>query len=402
MGGKKMQDKYDSWSASKSDLQLVEVLKGEDPQDRDLAMQILHDRYEGRLKCYVWEKLPTDWVDDAVQDTWEAFYNYVRVKEVREGVSNLLFGIARSRQADTWKRLCRETAIEDDIDSAVKGGPAMREIEEQLAEFFGDEQKLLWEKQKEFLPHVPYTPFLLAPCERVFWRLREELGFSTDVISKITGRTEGTVNQTLFRARKKVADYLWSEEFEHYVANQELKPAVHSTVTPEPGLIIECFAKPKTPWFTPDEVKPLGLLGLTVEKLQSCYISALALPGSPEERQPYGSGHVLLFLINPSHWNSMQVPLTWLWESLDSGKLDRTQIKSCQELVFNVQVDADNIVLTPNTLRRLWPVDWAKWNTFSLRERYLCSLHYPKRNLPMVMTTALNLYAGFLQLGYVP
>ena len=251
-------DKYDSWASKKPDMYLVEVLRGQDQQENDLAMRILQNRYDYKIGRFVSSALPPDWVPDVSQEIWTAVFEYVRVKEVKVGFSSLLMGIVRHKRADAVDRLMREREIEYDLFpvedvSAGESESLQRHMEEVV------EAKA----QRQFLPQIPYTDFLLSDCQRMFWIFREQYKFSSRVIGRLTGKRLGNINQAILNARAKVKKYFHNEDFYIHLANQEsTTDSIHhpfTSSTSQSVFIVERFTNPLTPKFTEEEYERFGL-----------------------------------------------------------------------------------------------------------------------------------------------
>src|SRR6266496_3593612 len=108
-------DVYDSWTSTKTDEGLVETWVKADGVEKEVAGQILDERYRRKLTSYVSHRLPYDWVEATVQNIWEDFYGYVKLKPIKSGVGQLLFGIARNVRADAVDRLTQERQIESGV-----------------------------------------------------------------------------------------------------------------------------------------------------------------------------------------------------------------------------------------------------------------------------------------------
>jgi DNA-directed RNA polymerase specialized sigma24 family protein len=126
------------WS-KKSDEELAAALTGADPADVDHAMTLPQERYRGRLAAYMRAKVPEDWVEDVIQETWLGFYRSVQRDRTIGKVSALLNRIAQRRRVDAIRKLTTERQIELDLDpfdiayeDQTQGFAVERSIEEKL------------------------------------------------------------------------------------------------------------------------------------------------------------------------------------------------------------------------------------------------------------------------------
>lgn len=273
---------------NKSDIFLIDAWRSKDEDDTHLAWLEFQNRYQRKLENYNRKVLPNYMVDDVIGDIWAAFFDYVLVEDIKIGVEQLLFGIAKNKRADAVEKLTTERAIEDNsypIEFLSQHNPEKirKYVNTNLVDFFEEEENLLLKSQQlDFLYQIPYTN-LLSPGERVFWVLRQNLGCRTSVVSKITGKSEGVIAQTLYRARKnKVGPFLESAEFDRIMARKEMKRGPFPNPRANPALVLERFANPIVPRFTPDELEPLGI---TNKEFNKDYVTSLILPWQIEEGQ---------------------------------------------------------------------------------------------------------------------
>ncbi|MEW5957681.1 MAG: sigma-70 family RNA polymerase sigma factor [Chloroflexota bacterium] len=363
--------KYDNWSATRSDEWLVEVLVGESPEEIDVATRILQERYQEKLERYVYKKLPKDWVEDVTQEIWLAFYNKVKAEQIKTGVSNLLWRLARNKRVDAVRRLTAERSIEDDV--PIGSGGAQDEIEiaspnEPMEEFLEKQIQL------QFLPQIPFVDSLLSDCERVLWVLREQLDYPSPVVARLTDKKSQTVYSALSMARKRVREYLESEDFYLRIANQELQRGPSYLRLHDGGLVVERFTNCIIPQLTPDELTPLGL---TSEEFRANYVASLLLPWEPH--QGGETGYPSLVLARRLDWESMQE----MFEQLYRNPSD-TDLISPEECLLKIDVDQDNLVLRVEQMLEfiLEPEDWS--GTSRSDNTYL-SVHSPRMTIPVTL-----------------
>lgn len=367
-------DKYDSWSAKKSDGQLVDVLKAEDQRDKDLAARILQERYHPKLLRYVSKKLPYDWVEDVTQEIWAGFYKYVRLEEIKEGVSNLLWTIARNKRADAVERLKIERLIEYDIPPNGIVGKFERGVVERPIEEFIHE----WGKM-QFLCQVPFIDSLLTDCQRVLWVLRETLGYPSPMVTRLTGKNTQTIYSALYSARKRVANYYSGEDYHLGLALQELNGAEYPVLAQKPTFFVERVANPTPPQLTPDELEPLGL---TVKDFQTKYVTSLALSHGYEEGELSEIGHLCVLLTRRFEWETMQEMIKRL--SLGQVDVDHLWSRMPEEYMLTADVDGESIILTPQRYIQFFPdseaelhkMEWAPSSMYLLA-------HSPRLIIPI-------------------
>ncbi|MFC1976588.1 RNA polymerase sigma factor, partial [Chloroflexota bacterium] len=187
--------KYDSWSVKKSDDWLVDVLRGENRAEMELALQVLQDRYEGRLRRYVYSKVRGhQWLeaDDIVQDAFIAFFWYVQANQIKKSVQALLHRIARNKCADALKKQEREQELENNIPI-----PDYVDIEVDL------EQREI----QKFVQQLSFTT-PLSGCQRIIILLRKLYEYPPQIVARLMDKSRGTIDTHLSAASKRVEDYL--------------------------------------------------------------------------------------------------------------------------------------------------------------------------------------------------
>lgn len=324
--------KYETW-LTKSDEWLAEVLQRGDPQDIDLALQILHDRYQAKLERRLIGKFPEDWVETVIQNIWISFYNEVKVKGITKQVSSLLGKIAKRREIDAIRQRQAERRIENDI--PINWGDDEDGLQiEVLDEPF--EEQIDKRVQLRFLRQIPFIDSVLSDCERVLWILREQLGYPSITVGRLTGKQSYTVHSALYTARKKAKEFIESEEYELSLATQELRGLISSPSLQSGSLVVERFSNCITPHLTPDEIKPLGM---TNEELQANYAASLLLPWEPDQDDEMGGPS--LILTRKTDWTKMQ-------DTFKRLRKNRTETEylSPEECLLKIDRDNENIILT--------------------------------------------------------
>lgn len=186
--------------SEKSEEGIIKALRGEDPEEIDLAMRTLESEYGSQIKNYAlkmvrWHR----WVkpDDIVQEAFVGFYKYVRGKEVKKGVRPLLMSIAHNKCVDALKRQERERKFENNIS---------------LPEQMGTEEYIERMELNQFVGQLPFTS-PLSDCQRVILVMRGLFLYSPLVVARLMGKSRGTIDTHLSDANKRVKEYLNSEDY---------------------------------------------------------------------------------------------------------------------------------------------------------------------------------------------
>jgi DNA-directed RNA polymerase specialized sigma24 family protein len=288
----------------KPDQYWVDAWKSTNKDDRDNAWLGLREKYQPMLEGMVGKKYPSHLVEDVVNDIWVAFFDYILVEEIRKGVSQVLSGIAKHKIADAVDDLKHEIDIENDILSEMlttkERVEVAKRIDGGLDYFLQEKEELnLKNQQLELIPQIPYATTLLNGCDRVFWLLREKMDYKSRMIAELTRTSEGVVNNTLHRARKKVGPFLESAEFYRRQAREEILRDELSDSSFEPTLIVEWFSKSTTP--TPG-LDPIISKLFTFFDIQDECAFGLIVPGSYAAEQYFVPGRLYLLFAEKAWW----------------------------------------------------------------------------------------------------
>jgi len=347
--------------SEKSEEGIIKALRGEDPEEIDLAMRTLESEYGSQIKNYAlkmvrWHR----WVkpDDIVQEAFVGFYKYVRGKEVKKGVRPLLMSIAHNKCVDALKRQERERKFENNIS---------------LPEQMGTEEYIERMELNQFVGQLPFTS-PLSDCQRVILVMRGLFLYSPLVVARLMGKSRGTIDTHLSDANKRVKEYLNSEDYKLDLASQKWPSAASYAVTQKPKLIVERFANLITPQFTPEELKPLGL---TVEEFQANYVASILLPWEPQEKGK--PGYLSMVLTRRQDLESMQAMLKQL-----SRARTEPDLLSPEECLLKVDIDNDNIVLTVEQMLEFLP-EPKEWIGSGLSDNTYMLVHSPRRAIPVTL-----------------
>jgi DNA-directed RNA polymerase specialized sigma24 family protein len=337
----------------KSDLALAEVLKkSEEPREVNLALEILQERHQAKIKKFLRQKLPSEWVDDIEQEIWFGFYNYVCVKEIDKGVPNLLGTIARNKRVDAIKRLSAERAIEHDLPDEDYGDAArILETGQTIEEII--QQELDWMREKS-LPDVPlqFPPLIdsvLTDCQRVLWVLSEFHDYPPATAAKLLGKTRNNLYAHTFNAKQRITDFVYSEEFQLAQENQKLPQIWQPNVRPEHATVIESFTEQIKPKLTPDEIRPLGL---TLQELHDNYVASLVLPRWFNQDGEVDSTPPSFLLTRKPDWETM----AHLFERLKRDPEDLPD-EFPEQCMIRVNVDDGNLSLRVEPMLQIIPDD---------------------------------------------
>jgi|GEM_PF-3173377 len=342
--------------SEKSDEWLVGALRGEDPQEIELAMQKLRERYGSRVRRNAYHRIQGhEWVDldDIVQDTFEGFYKYVRGHEVRVSVSALLNNIAYNKCANEINKQDKERKFEYDIP---------------VSEESGGEVVLEKKERDQFARQLPFAS-PLSECQRVVFATRGLYEYPPRVVARLLGKDRSTVDTHLSVAMKRVRGYLKSKDYALDVASLEWPWTPYRKAQQPPRLVVERFANCISPQFTPDELEPLGL---TVEEFQDNYVASLMLPWEPIESEELR--YPSLVLTRRPEWNSMQEMFALLKK--DRHASDQISPEECL-LKLDVDIDNEHIILSVEQILEFFP-EPEHWVEEDISEYTYLSVHRPK------------------------
>jgi DNA-directed RNA polymerase specialized sigma24 family protein len=236
----------DDWSNKTSDY-LAEVIRQGSPDEVNAAIVELRSRLDRSLHHYLAKKLPFDWVEDIMQEIWDAFQKAARIKAFSEGAENYLWGIARRKRASSAGTLRQERSIE--TDSAPIDTDSLS---------FEPEEDVYWE-QRQLLHRFLFVKSSISDCQRFIWLLRKQLELPSSVVRRLTGKTIGTIDTAVYSAQKRIGKYFKSEEYYIDLACREMGVTVGGRRLPDAAPVIERFAEMVVPRLTEDEVKTGGL-----------------------------------------------------------------------------------------------------------------------------------------------
>jgi len=337
-----MNTKYDSWS-KKTDEQLAEILKAGDEEEQTLAGQFLRTRYQSQLFSYFYNKLPYEWLEHPTQEMWAAIYATVKDKGIEKGLSNLLWTIAKRTRAQAVRKLTSERNVETNISEIEKLNARQRELISRSVE-----EDFLEQENRQIALHLPFTTYKLSDCERVVWTLRQILGYSPSVVARLMGKDRGTIDTTLYNARKKWETYKKDSDF--HLTSQELDRISQRAKLQKSSLVLDRFACPMTPQLTPDELQRLNF---SDEDFRSNYLVSLILPQG-EEKRFLGHNRPYLLLSRREEWDNMQKNIEILHKSQREFDAYELLYPECEiwntipeEFLFSVDVIDENILLTP-------------------------------------------------------
>ncbi len=361
----------------KSDEELTAALQSDDPDDGKRALEVLAEKHQEKLAAYMRAKMPQDWVDEAVQNTWQSFMTNVRRGETIGNVGSLLWTHAERRRADVVRKLTAERRIEHNrhpldtaYDDDTRGFQADVGLERKLEEY---EVNLYRGSIGRMAQQASFIDTLLSDCQRVLWTLRVMHAYPPKTVARLMGKTIGVVYTETSEARKVVWDYGNSEEFELAGAGQAPEAPWLPNALPISATVIERFAEPALPRLTPDELKPLGL---TNQELQQHYQASLMLP-----RWYDGAGDLVptppfLVLTRRPDWEQMQT----LFARLKRDPADLPD-EFPEEALIRVDVEADYIHLRVEPIHQMVPDD----PEFSLEPDTYVAVHASHLRLPVIL-----------------
>jgi RNA polymerase sigma factor (sigma-70 family) len=349
---------------SKSDSYLVEVLRGEDEEEIKQAETILFEKYFPQLTQRAAAMLKREkWIEpgDVARDILLKFFEYVKTTDLNVGnVKSYLMKMTKNKCLDELEKWKKEINFENDI--------PLREYE--AGE--GPEENLEKAELQEFVRQLPFTS-PLTDCQRVVFALQGLYLYPPRVVARLMGKGRRTVYTHYYDAKKRVKKYLQSEDYELGLAVREW-PAEYQTAAQAASLVVERFANPTSPGFTPEELEPLGL---TVEEFRSNYVASLMLPWEPLKLEELG--YPSLVLTRRPEWESMRE----MFNRLHDDRSDTDQI-SPEECLLKIDIDNEHIVLTVEQILEFLP-EPEEWAGTELSENTFLSVHLPRMTLPVTL-----------------
>lgn len=346
---------YSSWSTNKSDMRLIEVLKGDDPEERNVAEEILHKKYHSRIKSYATTIVGEDNADDVAAKSIEKVFKYIEINKAKvTNFDGLLMTITRRTCIDVLRGLGHEKKFENNIPlTEYLGEATVKAARDPMEAIIA--QEIQQEKQKELQVCLQYAFREIPGCPRVVWILRHLYGYNSSVVARLLEKSEQTVYSHFHAANKQMDEYHQSEDYkldlEH--ASQRREGVLYDTPTQWPHFVVERFTKPITTQFTPDELKPLGL---TVKQSQN-YVTSLILPGPRQQGLLLETRLLYLLLTRRSELVRMQKMFNHLSRLQDgTGNLHNLDLLANKwdtrltEFLIAVNVNDDgSIVLIPQS-----------------------------------------------------
>lgn len=370
-----MESQYDTWK-NKTDVWLAEVIRqGDSAEASDQAMRILQERFQQRLQSYVAQKLPYDWVEEVVQEVWLGFYRYVKVKEIKQDVPNLLWGIARRKRADAVAKLTAERNIEQNLLPSDE-----LTVEQQSSIDIPIHDLIINKEDRQFIRQIPFTS-VLSDCERVLWVLRENYEYPVAIVSRLTGKNSQNIYSSLYNARKRVSKYLKSEDHDVWLANRFDEENLHPQER-KPIISLEQFSDLLVPVFSTDELQSLGV---TAEAFATNYQVSVALPLLHQSGMLSEVGQLNLVLHHPDRQSKAIVGVDVDEDSiLLSPKLTLVLItkRFFEEQLWNLLRDGKSQLDDSNIEQQ-----WVKSGARVKPPNFFINMHSSRRTLDLAHAT---------------
>jgi RNA polymerase sigma factor (sigma-70 family) len=357
--------------AKASDSFLLEVLRGENPEDVQLAMSLIQEQYVESLRRHVRNDLRgEDRVDDILGELWLRFYDMARLGKIqlRENLRTYLHGIARNLCSDAIRSFQSEVDIElDRVPAKFISVPDDDQLEY-------DEARLRRDLQLDHLPELPFLNYVLSDCERVLWALREVYRYPVQTIARLLDKKLSNASWYLNRARAQVVDYFNGEDFEHALAAREYPRLWGPPSIDEEAEVIERFTEELTPRFTPEELSPLGL---SMDELRSEYVTSLMIPRwFPKDTDALKPSLPYMLLARRQDWPTFQRIHTRM--AMDPSYLPD---EFPEESLIKLDISGKHIKLGGVTAFQMVPEDP---DSERLGNTYV-ALHDSRRRVPSIM-----------------
>lgn len=318
----------------KSDEWLVAALLSEDEDLRNAVASFIMETHGPDLERYLRKKLPRVWADQALSEVWAGFYQTLQRQGVRESIGQLLGSISKNKRSDTVDVMQRETQFEADIPYELAG---LEQVEEsvELGEL------------ATYLLGLPYEDSVLTSCERIVWALEKQYQFPRDVISRILGKSRDTLNTHFSNAKKRILQRVMSDEYmpRYWHDNPFMIRDPHFS---DSAVIIENFGSWFLPRLTPEEIKPLGLPKVELERNFGAMLMVPRWKKGGGSNTEYGKLSLLLV--------RQETQDQW---SKEVGRIKRhpeaNRFRFPEACLVDLDVDNGYIDLSVQTLVELWP-----------------------------------------------
>lgn len=364
-------------AAQKSETAWITWLKSDDPAAVDRAMTVLHDQHQPWLVRYMRAKLPTDYVEDTVQETWLSFYQAVRAYDHIDTMQGLLRRIAQRRRADAVAKVAAEREIEQDLfpldvvaDGTQQRFAADLSIEEVLDALA---TRTRVDEFRATLPYFPYTETLLSDCQRVFWALREQCNYPAKVVARLMDRKENNINAQISKARRQVLRYYLSDEFTVAWTNRAMPHVWAPATISAQAVFIEHFAERAIPQLTPEELKPLGL---TLDDLARGYEVALMLPRWLDADDNQQTAPPYLVLTRKADWAEMTQHLARMTQDPTAVPDDFPE-----QAFIEIHLEHDDIELRVAPIHQMVADD----PEYSVNPDTYLATHAPRVRVPVIL-----------------
>jgi DNA-directed RNA polymerase specialized sigma24 family protein len=337
-------NKGDEWS--------VAALLSDDQELRNAVAEYLMAKHNPDLIRYLRKRLPKSWAELAISEVWAGFYRTIQSQGVRESIGQLLGGIAKYKWVDMMKLRERERQLEADIPY-------------ELASMTTVEDMVELDELTEYKIGVPYGNSVLTPCQRVIWALERQYEFPREIISRILGKSRGTLDTHMSQANHKVKAEIEAERDRPMYWHDNPFAAERRSMS-DAAVIVENFGSWLIPQLTPEEIEPLGLR--QVELAQN-YHALLIVPRWKRAASDTEYGQLSLLLVRREAKDQ--------WKK-EVGRIERNpeakRFRFPEACMVDLDVDNGSINLSVQMLVEIWPdIDSTEYSGHT----YLSTHHSP-------------------------
>jgi DNA-directed RNA polymerase specialized sigma24 family protein len=327
-----MSTDYDFYD-NQGDEWLVAALLSDDQPQRNAVAEYLMAKHNSELKKQL-RGFSRDEIDETLSDVWSGFYQTLHGPGVQASIRQLLGGILRNKKADRLALRYREQQFEADepIDVASPlDVESLVELRERL----------------EYSLGLSYGNSSLTPCQQVVWTLEVQYQLPRSVMSRILGKSRGTLSTHMSDAYQTVDEQMRRQQDrpQHWHENPFARE--NHTMT-ESAVIVENFSHWLIPQLTPDEIAPLGV---QQAELAQHYRAMLMVPrwkkGSTSGTD-YGKLSLLL----------VRREAVKQWRDEEARVVRNPQSRRFhfpEACLVDLDVEDDTVALSVQTLVEIWP-----------------------------------------------
>lgn len=360
----------------KSEEWLLSALKSESEEDVNQAIETLRQQFGPQIRRAVRAKVPSDWVDDVVQDVWIGFYQRVVSGQVKiqTSIGPYLSGITRYKIADAAEQLNHENIIECDLDDELERDASKLwdgvDASEAEDTYQRQEELVIARTQMAFVELVPYVDKVLSDCQRVLWSLVRMHEMAEKDVSRLLGKKYSTIRSQYRHSRNKLVKYFQGQDFEALLQTGQLPKRLQFHPYREASVVVERFAEMTAPEFTEDELKPLGL---APKEFIENYTASIITPRWFSDEKQLEINRPSILLTRKDQWSDLNLHLQRLYRDLKDTRYTPL------ECLIDFTIDDGNFILQPASLVEMIPDMYPE----GMSENAYIAAHQPRMVKPV-------------------